>query len=267
MNLFDRLVTQALGNQGELAPLQIVVEKELLHHDILREMSTAGLLSNLTFIGDTCLRTCYGSNRLSENLDFTGGKNFTRKTLANLGALLTERLQAKYNLIVEVSEPIKETGNVDTSKLKIITQPQFNNLPSQRIHINICSIPSYDRQPMILRNHYGVEMGTSGLIIQAQSREEILADKMVAFALRPNRIKNRDLWDIGWLKQQNISLPLELVPKKIVDHKHNLEDFLKLTEKRNKQLRDEPTIRKDFIHEMYVYQLSPYPHHSFVERP
>jgi predicted nucleotidyltransferase component of viral defense system len=49
------------------------VEKELLHHDILREMSMAGLLKNLTFIGGTCLRACYGSSRLSEDLDFTGG--------------------------------------------------------------------------------------------------------------------------------------------------------------------------------------------------
>ena len=250
MSLFDRLVSQAVKSQDELAPLRVVVEKELLHHDILREMSTAGLLNSLTFIGGTCLRACYGSNRLSEDLDFTGGKGFKRETLAGLGAVLVERLQVKYNLKVEVSEPVRETGNVDTWKLKVITRPQQKNLPVQMIHIDICAIPSYDRQPMILRNHYGVEMGTSGLIIQAQSREEILADKMVAFALRPNRIKNRDLWDIGWLKQQNVTLPLELVVKKVADHRRNIEDFLKLLEERNRQLRDEPAIRKGFIHEM-----------------
>ena len=250
MSLFDHLVSYALKNQSELAPLQAVVEKELLHHDILREMSTAGLLSHLTFIGGTCLRSCYGSNRLSEDLDFTGGKDFRRETLASLGTVLIERLQIKYNLQVEVSEPVRETGNVDTWKLKIITHSQQKNLPTQRININICAIPSYDRRPMILRNHYGVEMGTSGLIIQAQSREEILADKMVAFALRPNRIKNRDLWDIGWLKQQNISLPLKLVVKKIADHRCNINKFLILIEERNRQLLDEPTIRKDFISEM-----------------
>ena len=65
MSLFDSLVSQALRAQGELAPLRVVVEKELLHHDILREMSSAGLLHSLTFIGGTCLRACYGSNRLS----------------------------------------------------------------------------------------------------------------------------------------------------------------------------------------------------------
>jgi predicted nucleotidyltransferase component of viral defense system len=59
-----------------------------LHHDILREMSRAGFLKNLTFIGGTCLRACYGSQRLSEDLDFTGGADFTREGLAELGKVL-----------------------------------------------------------------------------------------------------------------------------------------------------------------------------------
>ena len=139
---------------------------------------------------------------------------------------------------------------MDTWKLKVITRPEQKNLPSQRIHIDLCAIPSYDRRPMVLRNHYRVEMGTSGLIIQAQSREEILADKIVAFALRRNRIKNRDLWDIGWLKQQNIVLPLELIPKKLQDHRCEVGDFLNLLEKRQQQLFEEPTVRHDFIYEM-----------------
>ena len=52
MSLFDSLVAEALHNQRELAPMQAVVEKELLHHDILREMSAAGMLHNLTFINN-----------------------------------------------------------------------------------------------------------------------------------------------------------------------------------------------------------------------
>lgn len=250
MSLFDSLVSQALKSQGELAPLRVVVEKELLHHDILREMSTAGLLHTLTFIGGTCLRACYGSSRLSEDLYFTGGKDFQRETLAELGNILVERLHVKYGLEVEVSEPVKETGNVDTWKLKVVTRPQEKSLPVQRIHIDICAIPSYDRKPMTLRNFYDVEMGTSGLIVQAQSREEILVDKMVAFALRLNRIKNRDLWDIGWLKQQNVTLPLEFVGRKIADHKCSIVDFVELLDKRTRTLKEDPVIQKDFIHEM-----------------
>ncbi len=239
-----------MKNQNELAPLRIVVEKELLHHDILREMSTAGLLKDLTFIGGTCLRACYGSSRLSEDLDFTGGSKFQRKSLMNLSRVLVKNLQEKYSLQVEVSEPIRETGNVDTWKLKVITRPGQQSLPAQRIHIDICAIPSYDKQPMLLRNLYGVEMGTSGLIIQAQSREEILADKIVALALRANRIKNRDLWDIGWLKQQNSKLPLELVAKKVKDHRRTVGDFLILLDDRMQKILDAPEIREAFIHEM-----------------
>jgi predicted nucleotidyltransferase component of viral defense system len=94
MSLFDRLVSQALQARPELTAVRAVVEKELLHHDILREMSAAGLLGGLTFIGGTCLRACYGSVRLSEDLDFTGGADFTREMLA--------RLAARYGLKVTV---------------------------------------------------------------------------------------------------------------------------------------------------------------------
>jgi len=250
MSLFDKLVSRALQNQGALAPLRPVVEKELLHHDILREMSMAGLLKNLTFIGGTCLRACYGSSRLSEDLDFSGGHDFKRQNLDRLSDTLKERFLAKYDLQVEVSEPATTGRNVDTWKLRIITHPRTRNLADQRIHIDICALPSYDRQPMMLRNHYGIEMGTSGLIIQAQSREEILVDKLVALALRPNRIKNRDLWDIGWLKQQNISQPLSLLNRKISDRHLTSEDFLENLQQRDHLLNTEPQLQEDFLQEM-----------------
>jgi len=248
--LFDRLVDQALKNQAGLGSLRPVVEKELLHHDIIREMGVADLLGELTFIGGTCLRACYGSNRLSEDLDFTGGYGFKREILNELGATLVDRLQTKYNLAVEVSDPIRDPGNVDTWKLRVVTHPEQKDLPVQRINIDICAIPSYDRRFMVLRNYYGIDMGTAGLIIQAQSREEILADKIVAFALRPNRLKNRDLWDIGWLKQQNIELPLDLISKKVADHKRSMPELLELLEQRQSQLQNNPHLHIEFIREM-----------------
>jgi predicted nucleotidyltransferase component of viral defense system len=114
MNLFEQLVEQALEDKPELESLRVVVEKELLHHDILRIMREHDLLQGLTFIGETCLRACYGSDRLSEDLDFTGGLNFDRKTLSNLAKILVENLEDKYGLQVMISEPVKEAGNVDT---------------------------------------------------------------------------------------------------------------------------------------------------------
>ena len=214
MSLFDLLVDEALRSRADLATLRPVVEKELLHHDILREMSEAGLLAGLTFIGGTCLRACYGSPRLSEDLDFTGGGHFQRDDLAALGRVLKKRLESRYHLPVSVSEPVRSGGKVSTWKLTVETRPGQRHLPAQRIHLDICAIPSHDRRPMMLRNIYGVDMGTSGLILQAQSREEILADKLIALAFRENRVKNRDLWDIAWLVQQGVEFPAALIPVK-----------------------------------------------------
>ena len=250
MSLFDRLVTEALKNQNELSPLRVVVEKELLHHDILREMAEAGLLQSLTFMGGTCLRACYGSNRLSEDLNFTGGADFKREQLIALGDVLISQLKIKYDLAVSISEPRRETGNVDTWKLKIVTQPAQSNTPMQRINIDICAIPSYEAKPMMLLNHYGIDMGTSGLILQVESREEILANKIVAFALRPNRIKNRDLWDIAWLRQQAVELPLPLVVKKIADHQQTTENFMTVLKQRTAQLYSDSTAQASFSQEM-----------------
>jgi len=250
MNLFDQLVSQAMQNQGELAPLKSVVEKELLHHDILREMSEAGLLDGLTFIGGTCLRACFGSQRLSEDLDFTGGHNFKRATLKNLNDTIVNRLYKKYGLHITISEPVKETGNVVTWKIKITTRPEQKNMPLQRINIDICAVPSYDARPVLLRNHYNIDMGTSGLIIQAQSRQEILADKFAALALRPNRIKNRDLWDISWLKQHNINVPVDLLKKKIIDHRCQINKFIELLTDRQESLKSSSDAKANFIWEM-----------------
>ena len=250
MSLFDVLVDEALNNKQELAPLRVVVEKELLHHDILRVLSSAGLLTQLTFIGGTCLRACYGSSRLSEDLDFTGGADFTRDQLAAMSNILIESLKAKYGLEINVTDPVREEGNVDTWKLKVQTRPERKDVPAQRINIDVCAIPSYQPRPMALLNPYGVEMGTSGLILKAQSREEIFSDKLVAFALRPNRLKNRDLWDIAWLHQQQIKPALELIQNKLKDHHAKSSDYLNTFSERAASLNDDPEIAKAFRKEM-----------------
>ena len=251
MNLFDQLVAEALRARADLAPLRPVVEKELLHHDILREMAAAGLLRGLTFIGGTCLRACHGSPCLSEDLDFTGGSSFQAGDLASLAAVLPQRIGTRYGLPVRVSEPsLVSDAKVATWKLIIETRPGHRHLPAQRIHLDICAIPSHDPVPMVPRNPYGIDQGTSGLILQVQSREEILADKILALALRENRLKNRDLWDIAWLVQQGIALPADLIPRKIHDHQRDPAEFADLLARRSESLAADPAVRDGFLHEM-----------------
>ena len=250
MNLFNQLVLEALKNQPHLSSLKIVVEKELLHHDILRIMRDNHLMTGLTFIGGTCLRSCYGGIRLSEDLDFTGGDNFSREQLSHLAKILVENLQNKYGLQVTVSEPIKDKQNVDTWKIKIETRQQNKSLPAQRINIDICAIPSYEPRSMIILNPYGVDMGTSGLIIQAQSREEIYTDKLVAFAFRPNRIKHRDLWDILWLHSKGLQPNLQLIPLKLKDRNLMVATFLAIFDERLQLLKNDIILAEEFKQEM-----------------
>lgn len=119
MSLFDQLVDEALHHQEQFSSLRVVVEKELLHHDILREMSRLELLSGLTFMGGTCLRACYGSERLSEDLDFTGGRSFNRCMLHKMGIVIQEALEIKYSLKVTVTEPLKENQMSALGKLEL----------------------------------------------------------------------------------------------------------------------------------------------------
>jgi predicted nucleotidyltransferase component of viral defense system len=250
MNLFDQLTSHALQNTPDLRLLRPVVEKELLHHDIMRELSTSGVLSSLTFMGGTCLRACYGSVRLSEDLDFYGNFDFRRELLHEFPSHLRGVMEEKYGLLVQVQTPKSTPGRVETWKVTIVTRPERRDLPTQRIHLDICALPSHDPKPMVLRNPYGVEMGTTGLIVQAASRDEILADKFVALALRRGRIKFRDLWDIQWLLQNTVSLNRELVVEKAAQYGHAREALAGMLRARIKMLEDDPAQRQEFLAEL-----------------
>jgi predicted nucleotidyltransferase component of viral defense system len=250
MNLFDQLTREALRNTPDLGLLQPVVEKELLHHDILRELSTIDALKGLTFMGGTCLRACYGSNRLSEDLDFYGGFDFDRRQLEGFPGHIEDVFLGKYGLKVEVREPKFTPGNVDTWKVSIVTRPERPDFPAQRVHLDICALPSLDRRPMVLRNPYGVEMGTTGLVMQVCSREEILADKFVALALRRGRPKYRDLWDIQWLLQSAVTLRREWVWIKAEQHGYSAKSYGEKLGERLDELERNPAHHANFLSEL-----------------
>ena len=247
MNLFEQTIQKVVQYNKNYSSLRTVVEKEIMHHDILRAMNNEGYLKNLTFIGGTCLRLCYGSQRLSEDLDFSSSFNFNKKELSSLPKILQETFLKKYNFKVEVSEPVKETGDTNTWKIKIITRQEKKNLPVQRINLDIFLLPSYNKQPVMLKNYYGINSGTSGLILFAESLEEILVDKIIAVAFRLNRVKNRDLWDIFWLYRKNIELNKELLKQKLSDRKIEYKDF---SYKYNKRINEIENLQKIFLDEM-----------------
>ena len=252
MNLFEQTINVILANHHAYSTIRSVVEKEILHYDFLRILSKAGLLQKLTFMGGACLRSCYGFPRLSEDLDFSGGFDFKKNDLRGIGELIKKGIWQKYNFAVETFEPVKKEGYTPAWKIKIVTTQERNgtehsNLPPQRINIDICLLPSYERCPVMLKNHFGIDTGTSGLIIMAESMREILADKIISLAMRPNGVKNRDLWDIHQLKNRNIEISADLIKQKLSDRHIDFSLFQRCYNERLIQLQPQ---QQEFWREM-----------------
>jgi hypothetical protein len=102
----------------------------------------------------------------------------------------------------------------------------------------------------MLRNIYGINMGTDGLILQIQTREEILADKWIALAFRPNRIKYRDLWDILWLDRRGVQLDAQLTLEKLKDRQQTRQNFSTALSERINGLETQAIQQREFQAEM-----------------
>jgi predicted nucleotidyltransferase component of viral defense system len=222
---FNALVERAIqvGNRSHMRP---VVEKELLHYDLLFALDQAGLLDLLTFQGGTSLRLCYGARRFSEDLDFAGGRDFNTTRLHNMKSCIQRYVGERYGLEVTVKEPKElalrpEHRNVQVHKwqIRICTAPARPDLPAQMIKIEVANIPAYTRVPQLLRQNYNfLPDGYGDLVIMVESLDEIMADKLVALVDCTAYIRHRDIWDLHWLQQQGAKFDGDLVRNKIRDY-------------------------------------------------
>ncbi len=86
-----------------MSHMRLVIEKELLHYDIIFALSQAGLLPDLVFQEGACLRLFYGSNRFSEDLNFAGDCNSSSQRLLEIKDAVESHLGSRYGLIVSVN--------------------------------------------------------------------------------------------------------------------------------------------------------------------
>lgn len=224
MENFNRLVDAVLKDgQSHMRP---VIEKELLHYDILYSLSRAGLLDHLTFQGGTSLRLCYGAPRFSEDLDFTGGKDFDYENLTELKNCVLDYLGGRYGLVVNITTPkqnkidkLGDSVSILKWQISITTAPQRKDIPRQRIKLEVANIESYSRQLRALEQNYEfLPDGYMDTLIQTQTLEETMADKLVAFVNSQRYIRHRDIWDLRWLSQKGARPNLDMVNKKIDDY-------------------------------------------------
>ncbi len=229
---FNELVNLAMDQPGRAA-MKPVVEKEILHYDIFHALDKAGLLTDLVFQGGSSLRLCRGSNRFSEDLDFAGGKDFTSQKMQAIKLCIEKHIGERYGLLVEVKEPEEMTMlpdyegvKVDKWQVSVETAPRQRDLPRQRIKLEIANIPAYTRELMPLKLNYDFLMGYGAVLVNTETLDEIMADKLVAFPASVKTIRYRDIWDLAWLDQKGAKLNPSLVEKKVGDYR--IEGFAQL---------------------------------------
>lgn len=102
-----------------------------------------------------------------------------------------------------VNKPTEDKqGDTSSWKISIVKEANRPDLPRQKMHIDVCAIPSFDVEKRPLLNHYNIVVPTEGMLIPVQSLKEAQVDKLIALAYRARRIKPRDIWDIVWIKQR-----------------------------------------------------------------
>ncbi len=223
---FSTLVEQAMRVAGR-QHMRPVIEKELLHYDILFALEQAGLLQGLAFQGGTALRICHGAPRYSEDLDFAGGTAFGSQELLAIKSCIEHYIGQRYGLDVQVrepdalrSEPEYEGIRVDKWQVSVITAPERRDVPRQRIKIEVASVPAYTREPRALINHYDfLPDGYGDLLILVETLPEIMADKLVSLVNCTRYVRYRDIWDLRWLVQQGAVLDMALLQRKLRDYR------------------------------------------------
>jgi len=223
---FAALVDLAMEDANRRA-MRPVIEKELLHFDILFALDRERLLDGLTFQGGTSLRLCYGAPRFSVDLDFAGGRDFTGKEATDIKTCLEDYIGRRYQLAVSVKQPkvLREDPRyaevtVDKWQVSVTTAPARPDIATQKIKLEIANVAAYTRQAQGLQFHYPfLPDGYSDLLILTESLDEIMADKLVSLVNTQRYVRNRDIWDIQWLKQQGARLDIELVKHKLTDYR------------------------------------------------
>lgn len=209
------------------AHMRPVIEKELLHYDILFILDKERLLNKLTFQGGTSLRLCYKAVRFSEDLGFVGGYNFTTQYLLEMKSCIEHYIGSRYGLDVVVKEP-KDMAlepesrdiRVDKWQIIIVTSPGKRHIPKQKIKIEVANIPAYSQEPCSLQHNYDfLPDGYADTIIMVESLDEIMADKLISLVSCQAYIRYRDIWDLRWLKTQGAIPNKDFLYSKIHDYK------------------------------------------------
>ena len=193
------------------------VESEILAMSALLAMHRNAMLPpQATFIGGTALRFCYGSPRMSIDLDFHLPPDAPAWRLDR--PALAAAIENVFAAPVDVSEPLGRGSRLARISAKLPERARDLKRPRTMLDAGRGEQLEASATNVFLR-FAGSPPGVADLhapfAVMASSAEEILADKHLALVGRARRIKQRDVFDILWLRQRGVAFNADLLAAKL----------------------------------------------------
>lgn len=212
--MISDLTLQDISNKNGIDKYSIL--REIVQIQFLEIIYKYSESKNLFFKGGTALKILFGSNRYSEDLDFT--TNLNNSEIEKLCSNTLAELQKEYPDMV-----LKKLETLQGSSKKIVLPV---GIAPQGLTIKL----DFSQRESVLMPKIGTVFTdlpiTTTSVISHLSDEEILAEKYRAIT---NRNKGRDLYDFLFLLKRNVKFNPQLVNKKLkfYGEKYNLDDFIK----------------------------------------
>lgn len=198
--MIDSSTLSKLSAMQEIDPYTVL--REYVQVRFLDEMFRLAPPHTVFFKGGTALRLLFGSERFSEDLDFT-----VPEKMINIPDLV---LRIAHNLAVEFPDlTVKELKTISGYSAKIaLPGPSAHHPLTVKLDFSMRE-SVLDPQTSPVKSPIPV---TAVTLIEHLSKQEILAEKIRALT---NRRKGRDLYDFWYLLHTGTTVSREFIQKKL----------------------------------------------------
>jgi len=219
------------------------IEKQNALHEVVQQITLAGLyrsgfFDKAAFYGGTCLRIFYGTQRFSEDMDFSllqADENFALENYFE--AIISEFQAIGRDITITKKEKHPQT-NVESAFLKDNTEVynlSFSTEKQIKIKIEVDTQP-----PAGFATEYKLLLLPFSFMVRCYSLSDLYAGKMHALLFRnwKNRVKGRDWYDFEWYVRNNIPLNFEHLQQRtkqinaIAENDFSVENFKNLLKER-----------------------------------
>jgi len=207
--------------ENMLSRYQLATKDDLTNatHEVMQQIALAGLyrggfFDRAAFYGGTCLRIFYGSQRFSEDLDFSLLQVDEKFALEDYFDTIIAEFQALGKDVIITRKSKATQTNVESAFLKENTNIydlQFTTEKRIKIKIEVDTQPPPD-----FSTEYKLLLLPFSFMTRCYSLPDLYAGKMHAFLFRnwQNRVKGRDWYDFEFYVRNDIALNFSHLQKR-----------------------------------------------------